>query len=148
MPTTVALSPKQQKFVDEYLVSGNGTQSALMAGYGKAGAHVAAHRLLSNVNVSTAVRTRRGELAAKHEVTRDRVMDGLLEAVDLARAQADPGAMIRAWAEIGRLCGFYAAEKTVKVDVNIAAKRVIENMETLSDCDLLTYMEPEVLHKQ
>jgi phage terminase small subunit len=74
------------------------------------------------------------------EIDRQRVLEGLLEAVEMARIQQDPGAMIRAWAEIGRMCGFFAPERAVKVDVNITAKRVIQDLETRSDEELLEFV--------
>lgn len=138
-----SLFPRQQRFVEEYLSCGNGTQAAVRAGYGRAGAHVEASRLLKDPKVAAAVRTGQSELAARHEVTRDRVVKELLEAVDLARSQGDPGGMISGWREIGRLMGLYASEKAVKVDVNIAAKRLVGHLETLPDAELLRICEGE-----
>ena len=37
MPACATLSAKQSKFVSEYLVDGNGTRSAVAAGYGRTG---------------------------------------------------------------------------------------------------------------
>lgn len=50
-----ALTAKQARFIDEYLVDGNGTAAAVRAGYGRAGARVAAHRALRNDNVSAPI---------------------------------------------------------------------------------------------
>ena len=78
------------------------------------------------------------ETAGKLEVDRETVLAGLMEAVDVARAQGDPGAMNRAWAEIGKLLGYYKMDR-VKVDlhVNVATKRLITDLETRSDAELL-----------
>lgn len=46
---TIAI--RKKKFVKEYVKTGNGTQSAIKAGYAKAGAGVAATRLLNDANV-------------------------------------------------------------------------------------------------
>lgn len=54
MTTAAVMTPRQARFVDEYLVDANGTQAAIRAGYGAAGARVAAHRLLTNVAISPA----------------------------------------------------------------------------------------------
>lgn len=135
------LPPRQALFVAAYLTGVCGAEAAVRAGYARSGAKVQAVRLLKNPQVAAAVRTGQSEAAEKHEVDRDRVLSGLLEAVDLARAQGDPGAMIRAWTEIGRLCGLYAAEKTAKVDVSVSARRVIDKLETLPDSALLKMVE-------
>jgi phage terminase small subunit len=136
MICSTALSDRQSRFVAEYLVDGNGTQAAIRAGYGRAGAHVEASRLLRDPKVAAAVRTGQCELAAQHQMTRERVVQELLEAIDMARQQADPGTMIAGWREIGRLCGFYAPE-VKKIDLNVSARRVIGKLEALSDAELL-----------
>jgi len=138
---TFQLSPRQQRFVAEYLASGNGTRAAVRAGYGRAGSHVAASRLLKNDKVLAAVDSGRRELAARHEITRDRVIEELEQAIEIAKAKGDAGAMIAGWREIAKICGYYAAEKSLKVDVNIAAKRVIGQLEALSDVELAEIIE-------
>ena len=45
---TQELNPKQQRFVDEYLIDLNGKQAAIRAGYSEKTAEVQASRLLSN----------------------------------------------------------------------------------------------------
>lgn len=45
------LNPRQKKFCREYIISSNGTQSVLSAGYAKKGAGVQATRLLKNANI-------------------------------------------------------------------------------------------------
>lgn len=46
------MTPKQQAFVNEYLIDLNATQAAIRAGYSAKGAEVQGHRLLSNANVA------------------------------------------------------------------------------------------------
>lgn len=53
------LSPKRQRFVDEYVVDFNGTQAAIRAGYAPKAAQEQAARLLSNAIVKEAVEERR-----------------------------------------------------------------------------------------
>lgn len=63
----MALSPKQQRFVEEYLVDLNGTQAAIRAGYSAKTAEQQGSRLLRNVQVSTALteaKTKRSERLA------------------------------------------------------------------------------------
>ena len=75
-------------------------------------------------------------------VSRDRVLQELEDAVDVAREKSDPGAMIAGWREIGKICGYYAPERVTKIDVNIAAKRFIDRLETMSDQELLDFADP------
>ena len=71
-------------------------------------------------------------------MTRQRVLDGLLEAVELARERADPTAMISAWREIGRLCGYYAPER-VRIGVQASGPNSI--FSRMSDGELLAIAE-------
>lgn len=49
------MNPKQQKFVDEYLIDRNATQAAIRAGYSRKGARVQGQRLLKRPDVAAAV---------------------------------------------------------------------------------------------
>lgn len=51
----MALTPKQQRFVEEYLIDLNATQAAIRAGYSAKTAKQQGQRLLTNVDVSEAV---------------------------------------------------------------------------------------------
>jgi len=46
--TTITLTARQERFVDEYLVDLNATQAAIRAGYSAKSAHVEGSRLLTN----------------------------------------------------------------------------------------------------
>ncbi len=131
------MNDRRARFVAEYAVDLNGAAAAARAGYSPGSAKVTASRLLSDANVRQLLLSNQAETARRLELDKEKVLCGLLEAVDVARAQGDPGAMVRAWAEVARLLGYFAAEKALKVDVNITAKRVFEQMETLSDDALL-----------
>ena len=49
------MTPKQERFVEEYLIDLNATQAAIRAGYSVNGAEVTASKLLRNANVASAV---------------------------------------------------------------------------------------------
>ena len=66
----MSLNPKQQRFVEEYLVDLNGTQAAIRAGYSPKTAEVQASRLLSNAKVQQAVAEGRARLSQSTGITR------------------------------------------------------------------------------
>lgn len=72
-----ALTPKQQRFVTEYLVDLNGTQAAIRAGYSAGAAEVQASRLLSNAKVQSAVQAAMNRREKRTEITQDRVLQEL-----------------------------------------------------------------------
>ena len=136
----ITLSSRHAKFVDEYLIDGNGTQAAIRAGYGAAGARVAAHRLLTNVAISSLIETRRQADAAQLSIDRENVLQGLLEAVDMARADRNPAGLIAAWREIAKLQGYYAPlVARVEVDAGVADWR--GRFEAMTDGELVRVIE-------
>lgn len=71
------LTPKQARFVDEYLIDLNATQAAIRAGYSAKTAEQQGPRLLGNVGVAEAIAKRQARVAAKLEITQERVIEEL-----------------------------------------------------------------------
>lgn len=136
MSKALALTYKQTKFVAEFLLDSNGTQAAIRAGYSESGARVTAHRLLTNVAIHGAIQARQATDAIRLSLQREDVLKGLLEAVDQARAQSNPMAMIRGWAEIAKLMGLATPER-VKVEVDVRGQVEMGRYGALSDQQLL-----------
>lgn len=68
------LTPKQSRFVAEYLVDLNATQAAIRSGYSAKTAPEQASRLLSNVKVSDAVQAAMQARSQRTEITQDMVL--------------------------------------------------------------------------
>ena len=130
------MTAKQQRFVAEYLVDGNGTAAAVRAGYGRAGARVAAHRALRNDNVAAEIAGRQAADADRLRLAREDALQGWLEAIEAARGQANPMAQIAGWREIGKMLGFYAPERQ-RVEVSAAGAAEWQWLEAMSDAELL-----------
>ncbi len=75
----MALTPKQARFVEEYLVDLNGAAAAVRAGYSPHTARSLANRLLTYVDVQAAIAEAVKRRSERTEVTQDRVL------LDLAR---------------------------------------------------------------
>lgn len=73
------LNLKQQKFADEYIISGNAAQSAVKAGYSKKTARAIGQRLLTNVNVSEYIEKRMEELQDEKILTQKQILVMLSE---------------------------------------------------------------------
>lgn len=71
------LTPKQQRFVQEYLIDLNGTQAAIRAGYSERTANEQASRLLAKINIKSALAERQKKIADKTELTAQWVLDQL-----------------------------------------------------------------------
>jgi phage terminase small subunit len=71
---TDTLTPKQQRFVEEYLIDLNATQAAIRAGYSDKTACEQGSRLLTNVKVSKAIAEAQKKLSELAEITQDMVL--------------------------------------------------------------------------
>lgn len=84
------LKPKQQAFVDEYLVDLNATQAAIRAGYSERTANEQGARLLANVSVQAAIRERMRDREERTEITQDKVLKRWWDI-----ATADPNELVQ-----------------------------------------------------
>lgn len=91
----MALTPKQNAFVAEYLKDLNATQAAIRAGYSQKTAHVQGPRLLENVEVKRSIDEALERRAARVEVKADDVLRELLRLamVDIGEAFDEKGAL-------------------------------------------------------
>ena len=80
----MSLTPKQQRFVEEYLVDLNATQAAIRAGYSEKTAHSQGPRLLENVEISKAVAAAFASRSERVQVTQDWVISRLVDNVERA----------------------------------------------------------------
>lgn len=73
-PEMDELSLLEKRFVNEYLVDGNGAAAARRAGYSPNGARVQASRLLSRANIKIALEQAQEALANRTRIDQDRVI--------------------------------------------------------------------------
>lgn len=135
-----SLTEKQGRFVREFLVDGNGARSAVAAGYGVAGSRVTACRLLTNPNVRAVLDERQQADADRLSMAREHVVAGFLEAARLAREQSNPGAMVAAWKELGKLCGFYPTRRT-EIVIDTVKSDIPNRFEAMTDAELQALMD-------
>ena len=129
------LSPRQARFVQEYLACGNATASAVKVGLSPKGAAVAGNRMLRNVYVQKALQARQAADATRLSISRENVLEWLQSAFLTARVKGDPAAMVSAAREIGRMMGFYTV--TVKVEASTGEDAHHNQYDNLSDDQLL-----------
>lgn len=101
------LSPKQQRFVSEYLKDQNATQAAIRAGYSKGTAKQQGSRLLTNADVAAAVATGQRRVAKKAEVTLEGHLLDLKKLRDSAARKGQFSAAITAEVARGKVSGFH-----------------------------------------
>jgi phage terminase small subunit len=71
------LNARQQRFCDEYLISGNATQSAIKAGYSEKTAYSHGQRLLKDVEIKSYIEERMTEIKSEKIATAEEVLQYL-----------------------------------------------------------------------
>ena len=130
------LTPKQIRWIDEYLVDFNGSAAAVRAGYSAKCARSIACELLTKPDIQAVLQARQAALAKELQITRQGVITGLLEAVDMGRVRQNPGAMVSALREVAKMLGFYAPE-VKRVELTAPQHGAYQNFGLWTDAQLL-----------
>lgn len=101
------MSPKQQRFVQEYLIDLNATQAAIRAGYSAKTANEQGSRLLANASIREAVARGQEKVAAKAELTVEAHLDELEKIRNAALEAKQFAAATTAEVARGKVAGFY-----------------------------------------
>jgi phage terminase small subunit len=83
------LTPKQQLFIDEYLIDLNATQAAIRAGYSVKTAGVIGIQNLGKLNVRDALQLRMNDRTKRTEISADYVLTTIRNTIERC-AQAQP----------------------------------------------------------
>ena len=135
--TSTALTIKQARFVDEYVVCGNAAAAARAAGYREKCARQVGFENLTKPYIQTALQARQQAHAARLELSRQNVIQAILEAIQTAQEQGAPATMIRGWVEIAKITGLDKPEQRRNVPLSPGAERVKARFEAMSTEELL-----------
>lgn len=104
------LTPKQLRFVEEYMIDLNAKQAAIRSGYSPRSAEFQGSKLLADSKVSQVIKKRQEEFSKKKEITLEGLIEDLVYIKDKNKDTFPPAA-INAIKEIGKMLGLYAADK-------------------------------------
>lgn len=114
-----ALTPKQQRFVEEYLVDLNATQAAIRAGYSARTAQEQSSRLLSNAMVAAAIAKAKEERAEATKITAQWVLEKAAQVFKEAHAEKDRKNALRALEMCGKHIDVAAFKEGAGTEVNV-----------------------------
>ena len=110
------LTPKQAKFVKEYLANGyNATQAAIKAGYSKKTAFSIGTENLTKPLIKAAIKEQSSKEQAKFEYTKEEHFRELEELKSQAARTGALAAAVKAAELKGKLCGLYIERKEVAI---------------------------------
>ncbi len=122
------MKPKQQRFVEEYMVDLNATQAAVRAGYSKNTAAEQGHQLLQKTSIIEAVQVAQAEISRRTEVTVDGVITGLLAEAE-GKADSTPGSRVAAWAHLGKHLGIFTDNLNLGGSVGLRWEDALRELE-------------------
>ncbi len=134
VPVDKPLTEKQRNFVKFWAQGETILSASVRAGYSDGGTY--AYRMVYMPNVLRLYDQEKKLYEESCQMTRKRVMEGLLEGVEMAKLMAEPSAMIAGWREIGKMCGYYEPV-TKRIDLNVTGNVTMQRLERLSDAELL-----------
>lgn len=127
----MALTAKQARFVDEYLIDLNATQAAIRASYSAKTAEWIGPQLLGKRHVAEAIAARMDARARRTEITQDRVLNelGRLAFLDIRKA-FDAAGNLRPICELddetaAAIAGLEVSEMTSKENITVGSLKKI-----------------------
>jgi phage terminase small subunit len=102
------LTPKQQRFVAEYLVDLNATQAAVRAGYSPRTARSIASENLSKPDIAAAIATAKAQVSRRTEVTIEAVVAELAKLGFADAGRPTPAVKHDALVSLGKHLGMFA----------------------------------------
>lgn len=136
------LTEMQRQFVKYHASGMNVTQSLLAAGFKNAqGTH---SRITNHPAVQKALAIERQKYEEASQMSRKKVVDGLLEAIEMAKLVSEPSSMVAGWREIAKLCGYYAPV-TKHVAISLSAQGFESRLKQLSDDELAKLAQGETI---
>ena len=99
-----------------------------------------AYRMTKMPNILKQYNLVKEEFRKAAQMTREEVMLGIKDAIDMAKLMSEPATMIAGYREIGKLCGYYEPKK-VDINVNVNGSVAIERMNKMTDAELLKIIE-------
>jgi len=124
------LTPKQQRFVDEYLVDLNATQAAIRAGYSAKTAGSIGQRLLTKIEIQAELAAAMAAREERTEITADYVLRRLKEEAELTGEGSSHSARIKALELLGKHQGMFTDRLKLdgSLDVNLGLASLLEEV--------------------
>ena len=127
----MSLTPKQERFVAEYLIDLNATQAAIRAGYSEKTAQMIGSENLSKPLIADAVQKALAERSERTEITQDYVLTSIMETMEQRKGTGEhgnPNAVLKGAELLGRHLAMFTDNKTVTHHDGDRLDAVLERM--------------------
>ena len=135
------LTEKQRLFVENWAKGETIATAAYRAGYADSGAM--AYKMSKDPAILKIYNAEKIKYEEACQMTRKRVMEGLLEGIEMAKLVSEPASMISGWREVGKMCGYYVEQKKT-ININVSGDVTMKHMDRLPDAELLKLIKGEI----
>lgn len=132
------LTEKQRAFVKFWAQGETILTASIKAGYNDAGTY--AYRMVKMPNILKLYQHEKTLYEQASQMTRKKVMDGLLEGIEMCRLTSDGPGVITGWKTVGQMCGYFEPVKR-RLDININGSLQVQHMNRMSDAELLRVIQ-------
>lgn len=134
------LTSQQHAFVQAWARGESIHSASQRAGYNSGDSFC--YRMTRMPNVLRVYEREKALYEAASQMTRQRVMDGILEGIEMAKLMAEPATMITGWRDIGKMCGYFEPVKHT-LDINIKGDVTVRQLNGMSDAELLKMLSSD-----
>lgn len=131
------LTTLQRNFVKLWASGETLLSASIKAGYADGGTY--AYRMARMPNILKLYNEEKAAYESASNMSRKRVIDGLLEAIADAKLLEEPSSQIAGWREIGKLCGYFEPVK-VQHTVTHEGTIVVDRLNKMDDAALLAFI--------
>ena len=118
------LTPKQERFIKEYLISLNVTDAAIRAGYSEKTASKIGSENLTKPEIIAAIRAEQVKTSNKLDITRENVLEKLLRIQDTTEL-TNPNASLKS---IEMICKILGLNEPLKQDITTNGKDLMQDI--------------------
>lgn len=137
----LVLTDKFKQFVKFWAQGESKYSAAVRAGYEDSGGYC--YRMSRSPQAVALYMEEKRLFEEASQMSRKKVMDGLLGGIEMAKLAGEPASVITGWKTIGQMCGYFEPRK-VSVDVNVSGNLTMAQMNKLSDAELLRVIQQGV----
>jgi phage terminase small subunit len=120
------MTPKQRRFVEEYLIDLNATQAAIRAGYSEDTARSIASENLTKPDIQEAIARAMDARSKRTEITQDYVLQGICRIVERT-AERQPSIALRGYELLGKHLKCWTDKLEVQGDLSQLSDEEFEN---------------------
>jgi phage terminase small subunit len=132
------LTPKQRRFIEYrmqgFLPSQAAKKAGMDEGYGR--------EFENDPRVKEILAAYYQDETEEHSVTRDKVVAGMLEGIEICKLQADGVGVVNGWEKLARICGVAAPERK-ELSISVEGQLIQHELHQLDEQQLLALVGRE-----